>query len=191
MVLILALCVRVLVMDIVPVNGQQNVAQFNADVIASSTLLGVPVQFRCNVQWTYEVTLDFVLHGTPYTFNITKWRSSGMAKFIRLFYSRARDVAKFGQPTYTDEGELVTSPTSEQKTMAVLQASYDILQCVDLIMTKYKSSVLDYASWYRESHKEEDTYSDYVTKLACHFIVHTNMLAPNIAWEVVKFPNFP
>lgn len=158
------------------------------DTRSMSLLLGgVACVVNFKVAHSYAVTADFLLHGKPYTFNFTKWRSNGMARFLRTFYSMPRNAALFGTVTIDDEGELTSAPNLSQKIEAVIQAATDVFSCVDSIMKVHGHGVLDYAIWYREHYTKEDTYIDYITKMACHAIVHSNVVAPSVTWELVKF----
>jgi hypothetical protein len=147
------------------------------------------VTVNVTMERSFAVQLDFILHGRPYSFSMTKWSSrGGMAKFISLFYSSAgRDPAVFGSVVYDDSGEMVSGPKDDQKIQAVLQACKDIFRCLDQLLSANGSGLMDYAVWYREKHREEDTYSDYITKQVCHNIVHEELLAPATAWKLVKF----
>lgn len=150
-------------------------------------LLGAPTHVQITVTQSYAATINFTLFGKPYTFTITKWQARGQANFIRLFYSLPRDANVFGAPMFNDEGMLVQAPSVRQKTQAIIQACQDVLACVNAIFHRHGRSLLDYAVWYRERHPEEDTYSQYITKITAHCIVHADLLAPNVAWELVLF----
>jgi hypothetical protein len=79
--------------------------------------------------------------------------------------------------------------TRNQKIRMVRQACEDLMQCLDLLVQKYARSILDYAVWYREKHTESDTYCEYITLVCAHSIAHTKFLAPNVRWELVRFPH--
>ena len=148
---------------------------------------GVTCAVSFFVAKTFAVTADFLLHGKPYTFNMTKWRSNGMARFIRLFYTLPRDSTRFGNVALDSEGELTSAPSLQNKIEMVLEAALNIFCCVDDIMKVHGHGVLDYANFYREKYQQEGTYIDYITKVACHVIVHSNVLAPSVTWTLVKF----
>jgi len=149
---------------------------------------GAPCGVDVNIQRSYAATIDFLYHGKPYTFNCTKWRAAGMARFLTVFYATARDPATFGAVAYDPEGQLTAQPTQAQKFEAILQACKDVIGTLDLILTTHGRAVLDYAVWFRETHKAETTYSEYIAVMTCHNIVHSNFLAPGVTWAVVMLP---
>jgi hypothetical protein len=75
----------------------------------------------------------------------------------------------------------------EHRVAAVVQACKDVIHTLDRILAAYERSVLDYACWYREKHPETDTYSQLITLVCCHCIVHSDFLAPNLNYELVVF----
>lgn len=153
-----------------------------------SNLLGVDVEVKLTIAATYAATFDFTLHGTPYTFLVTKWSSKGFAKFGTAFFNAAtRDTATFGTFAEAADGTVSFSMTTCQKLNMIEQGVKDVLVCIDKIGRFYQRAVLDYAVWYRENHQEVDTYEQYITRTACCAIVHVNFLAPNINWEIVRF----
>ena len=172
----------------------------NQDVMALSevvfskhvavTLAGAPCGVDINIQRSYAATIEFIYCGKPYTFNATKWRSSGMSRFISLFYAPvlARDATVFGTATFDAEGQIISQPSQAQKFEAIAQACVDVLATLDLILVKYGRSVLDYAVWFRETRPSEATYREYIAVIACHSIVHSNFLAPGVTWDVVTLP---
>ena len=90
------------------------------------------------------------------------------------------------QPVASSLKRIAGSPADIRK-VTLMQAAKDVVRCLDKVAQHYKSAVLDYATWYREAHKEEATYSEFITRLTCHLIVHTSFLSPNLVWDVVQF----
>jgi len=138
---------------------------------------------------TYLTVIDFTIHGTPYTFTITKWQSKLLRGFLERFHAYTpRDEVQFGHMEVDEEGNTNLVMNLDQKINTVVQASKDVLGCLDKISNYYKRSVLDYAVWYREKYPVmEERYNQLITKLTCHLIVHTDFLAPNLHWDVVEF----
>ena len=158
------------------------------EVTVSLALMGTQVPVNVRVFSTYLTTLDFSLYGSMHTFSIDKWRSGKFTKFFERFHCHApRDAAIYGSMATNEEGAHTFSTNLDQKVNAVMQAAKDVVHCLDKIAQHYKSAVLDYATWYREAHKEEATYSEFITRLTCHLIVHTSFLSPNLVWDVVQF----
>ena len=81
----------------------------------------------------------------------------------------------------------IPNMTGPQKIEAIMQAIVDIFITINAILVKHQRGVLDYAIWYRERAGDADTYSKYITLVACHCIVHANLLVPTITWERVEF----
>jgi hypothetical protein len=158
------------------------------EVTVSLTLMGAKVPVNIRVFSTYLTTLDFSLYGSMHTFSIDKWRSGKFTRFFELFHGFApRDADMYGSMATNEEGMHVFNANVDQKVNAVMYAAKDVVICLDKIGQHYKSSVLDYATWYREAHKEDSTYSEFITRLTCHLIVHTSFLSPNIDWVVIQF----
>jgi len=152
------------------------------------TLGGAPCGVDITIQHSYDTTMEFIYHGKPYTFTSTKWRASGMARFLSVFYATARDPATFGVVTYGGEGELTSQPTQPQKFEAIVQACKDVMATLDLILTTHGRAVLDYAVWFRETKPAEDTYSQYIAVLTCRNIVRSNFMEPSVVRTVVMLP---
>jgi hypothetical protein len=148
---------------------------------------GIFARASISVFMNYAANIDFVVHGKPYTFSVTKWSRNGMANFMRLFFSLPRDTAVFGRLVLDEAGEAVSVPNTAQKTAAVIQACKEMLHTVGLFLENHGRAILDYAVWYRENHSEEDTYAQYITKIAAHCVVHSNFMAPSVQWPLVLF----
>lgn len=152
------------------------------------TLMGVEIPVNIRVFSTYLTILDFSLYGSMHTFSIDKWRSRRFTSFFERFHCFAdRDTDIYGSMETNEEGMHVFSANMDQKVNAVMHAAKDVVLCLDKIGQHCKNSVLDYATWYSEAHKEDSTYSEFITQLTCHLIVHNNFLSPNIDWVVIQF----
>ena len=151
-------------------------------------LQDIEIQFRFSVKQDYAVSLEFTMRGKPYSFNLIRWKQKGQSKFLPLFHEHSgRVLEEFGQIIYTDDMMPVFQMTEDQHVAAVLQATKDVLTTLDKIVQHYERSVLDYCVWYRENHQETGTYSELITLMCCHCVVHSNFLAPNISYEIIKF----
>ena len=158
------------------------------DEVVHVTLLAARVPVTIKVFSTYLTVIDFSLYGSLHTFTIKKWRSSQFTGFFKRFHVHTvRDAAKFGSMTMDAEGACTFHADVHQKVAAVLQAAKDVISCLDRIAEHHKSAILDYATWYREAHKEEDSYAELITRITCHLIVHTGFFSPNIHWDLVQF----
>ncbi|PNH10482.1 hypothetical protein TSOC_002812 [Tetrabaena socialis] len=134
----------------------------------NATVLGVVVEVKLTIWATYAASFDFTMHGSPYTFVITKWSGRGFAAFGTLcFNASARDPHQFGTSSEAADGTVSFSMDKTQKLNMVEQGVKDILTCIDKIGCHYQRSVLDYAVWYHEKHLEVETYEQYITWAAC------------------------
>ena len=84
-----------------------------------------------------------------------------------------------------DDGRITASP--EQRLNCIKQGCLDIMKCVEKILIVHGRGILDYAVWHRERLTNEDNYGTYIMRIACHSIVHSDFMAPNITWEMVEF----
>lgn len=163
------------------------------DVVLRTTsrtmsIMGVTVAVKVSIRGTYATTFDFTMHGSPYTFVITKWSGRGFAKFGTLFFNAApRDPLQFGTFSEAPDGTVTFCMDTTQKLNAIEQGVWDVILCIDEIGCHHKRAVLGYAVWYCEKHPEIDTYAQYITWVACCGIVHVEFLAPNVSWDLVLF----
>ena len=56
-----------------------------------------------------------------------------------------------------------------------MEAVLDIMSHMDQIFKMNKRSILDYAAWYLEKHKEVETYAQYIPLITCHCIAHSEL----------------
>ena len=151
-------------------------------------LFGARIAVELTIYSSYITTIDLTLHGQPYTFSATRWCGQGFLGFQKRFHAHCpRDEHIFGPFLLDAEGAPRSTKTLAHKLAIVVQACEDVLSCVHKICVVQGRGILDYAVWYRERHPQEGTYSEFITRLACHFIVHTNFLAPGVAYELVQF----
>jgi hypothetical protein len=154
----------------------------------NAVVMGLTVKIELEIRSTYEACINFSLHGMPYTFTITRWSRRGFAKFATIFFNyKQRDPARFGHFSEDADGTVNFSMTTDQKLNVIEEGIRDIISCINMIGVKYQRSILDYAVWYREKYPNDDTYESFITLYACHCIVHSDFMAPNITWEVIQF----
>lgn len=136
-----------------------------------------------------KTSLDFSLHGKLYQFIVTQWSARGFSNFYYAFHKHEqRNTHVFGGFSETAEGFVAETPvTREHKIHVIMQACRDIITCLNKIFSVHGRGILDYAVWYRETHKDKETYSQIITLITCHSIVHSNLLAPLVRWELVQF----
>jgi len=147
------------------------------------TLIGNQVEVEVQIQATYLTILNFTFLTHPYTFQISKWRARGQAKFYTLFHEKVRNQNEFG--CILDDGSV--QKTQQQKINTVIQAVREFFHCLDQILRAHQRSVIDYAVWYRERPMADENYSTYITLLVCHCIVHTNFMYPSATYELVEY----
>lgn len=152
------------------------------------TIWGQQITVRYTINNSLAASLDFNLHGSAHNFSIDNWSRKGYTSFGKRFFNYApRDVRTFGTMAEGDLGEITLDQSTQQKVSVIEQGLKDIMHCVSLIATKYKRAMIDYAIWYRETYPREDTYDLFITRRACHLIVHTNIHAPDLVYDIVRF----
>ena len=147
------------------------------------------------------------LVGTDYIFPITHWRTTAINTLVKRFHLLPRDPSQYGQVIENDEGNITQNVDSHQKVREAYSMNTSFLKllkrtvyivgkhciassqgCDDHFGLKmHRRSVLEYAIWYRQNHEENQTCSECITRVTCHQIAHTNFMAPNVRWTVVRF----
>lgn len=149
----------------------------------------VDVQFR--TLGNQETYIDFVFFQHSYSFHITKWSRSGINRFCDAFvqhYGKGENN-KYGE----EQADIVTGEptvvcrTVEQRKNCLRQAIRDVMETLGKIFIVHGRGVLDYAVWYRENKQDESNYDLYITRICCHCIVHSNFIAPNADYTIVRF----
>lgn len=149
----------------------------------TSKFMDTNVEVCVIIDEDYKTTAKFSLYGRPYKFDIVSWSRRDLTPFLLLFFSFVhRDEEKFG---LCAQGYI--NMTSEHKVNAVIQGVKDVIHCIDIIASKHKQSLIDYAVWYNENYPKWTTYDTYITTVACNIIANTYFLAPGASWEIVRF----
>ena len=158
--------------------------------IITVRVLGTNIRVHVKIFASWLTTLDFNFQGCPYTFIIDRWRSRNFGGFLRLFFAHGdRDEHQFGALIDDGAGNTRAEMDITQKKATVMQAVRDVLTCLAQIAETYQRSIVDYALWYRERRVDEEmTYKQFITRVTCNQIVHTDFMAPaGLAWELVEF----
>jgi hypothetical protein len=173
-------------------------------------VMGNTIPVDVSIENTYKAAIDFTLFTIPYTFTIDRWARRGLAGYLRHFHDHVpRDVATYGyrvvdvngaETIYEDgtditdngAGTFTVGPTAKamnqgQKLNCIEQGCRDIIVCLGQIGAAHQRSMLEYAVWYRENHQTPANYSQFITLVTCHNIVHGDFMAPNVNWTVVEF----
>lgn len=154
----------------------------------SQRMFNTSIMFRYTVSSSYVLRADFTLGGRTYTFNMSRWSGRGLSKFLTLFFEyKKRDEKLHGILKVSKNGSEFLM-NSKQKLQVILQAARDVLTTIDLFYHVHGRGIVDYCIWYREAHESVETYAKYVTIVACHCVVHSELLAPQITWKLVTFP---
>ena len=134
---------------------------------------------------SFAASISFPYGRRRYSFGIIKWSGTGFYKFIKLFHEAdsARDADVFGTPLV--DGGATTLFATAQCLRAMVQACRDILALLDRILAARGKDTFSYAVWYRENHREQRTYSQYIARIACKCIARTNFLVCDSAYDVV------
>lgn len=145
-----------------------------------------------------KITVELILHGSyqmecsfnlgfqAYRFNITKWSKNGFANFFRKFHKFCdhRDASIYGK---LDDDENIDA-SSDQRKNCIYQATRDVFATISKIVQYHQRSIIEYSIWFRESApKDTDLYSDYITLIAAHCILHSNLMVAKIQYEDVRF----
>ena len=153
-----------------------------------SVLATSKVNVTFAMKFSYETSMEFSWMGRAYTFNVLAWKARGFDKFVKLFHQfTPRDPDVYGNITEGVDGQPLINMDTEHKGNAIFQGCQDIMICLNKIFTCYQSSIMDYAMWYRENHKEETDYSSYITLRTCHCIVHSELFSPCTPRTLIKF----
>jgi len=137
------------------------------------------------IRGSYQVAVSFDWCSRSYRFMITRWSANGFNGFISRFHQHCpRDPKVFG----TCSVEQGLQASTEQKLLCVYQATADVFRTIDLIASKHRRSLLEYAIWFKHAARVDmGTYRDYITTLACDAIIECNLMAPNVNYEDVRF----
>jgi hypothetical protein len=159
---------------------------YQEDIVVTIGGLDTTAAIEINQQ-TFAATILFWYARRTYGFNITKWSGTGLPKLVELFYAadEARDPEVFGVP-FADNTSGAAFVPSEQCVRVMVKACKDILVLLDCILVARGKDVFSYAVWYRENHREEDTYKQYISKITCKCIVRTNFLVCDAVYDVVN-----
>ena len=166
----------------------------------STPILGQETLVKFKIYNNYEVLAEFSSHDAPYQFLMKKWAKTkegvqdaewSFDAFANLAYGKfgpSCDV--FGivktttEPDGTRTSKLVQTP--EQILNILKYATTEVFQCAEAIITKYRRSLLDYAIHHREQGLHS-TYEQYIHLVACHCLVHSKFLAPNVHFPMVDY----
>lgn len=175
----------------------------------SANVMGNVVPVHVSIENTYKSSIDFTLFGNPYSFVVEKWARRGLTAYLTFFHSfTPRDMAQFGLRTedasgavnfYEDDTDIVQNVdgsytigpakamTIAQKLNCIERGCRDVISCLGQIGEIHQRSMMEYAVWFRENFQIPSSYSDFISLVTCHCIVHNDFMVPNIVWTVVKF----
>lgn len=154
------------------------------------TLDDHPVHVTVELNSTnHRCDITFALNRRNYSMTLFEpWRGPQRRhNFLVRFHNHYQDLDadKFG--AFDHLGETVIAAASQQRN-CILRCVWDVISCIGQLMAGQGRSVLDYAVWYREQPQPVDiSYSVMVTRLACHCIVHSNLLAGSAQYQRQEF----
>lgn len=150
--------------------------------------VSVLVQCDTTVLGVVTCTFNYLRHN--YTFDLSSWSGRGQQAFLVLFLGTYNDAQTYG--SLTPDGGLTM--TKQQKIACYRRATRDVLKTVADITERHQRSVIDYAMWYRERVQPPDehanpteAYAHYITRLACHCIVHSEFMYGAVNYDLVRF----
>ena len=111
-----------------------------------------------------------------------------------MFWIEKRDFEQFGA-IIADKSNRSVEMNFVNKMNMIMQAVNDVCVCVEKLYTAYPSSLVGYATWYIDQKPDDDddddedkeSYSAYITKIACDCIVTCNLIPPNCSFRLVEF----
>eukprot|EP00047_Mylnosiga_fluctuans_P012099 m.270967 g.270967 ORF g.270967 m.270967 type:complete len:108 (-) comp40151_c0_seq1:192-515(-) len=80
----------------------------------------------------------------------------------------------------------VTNYTLQQKELALEQGIKDVIDAINGIFNLHDREMVDYAIYHREKYVSTDpepSYNEYITLIACHFLIHTEFMPPTVTWH--------
>jgi len=103
---------------------------------------------------------------------------------LRLFHEDGgRDSELFGG--FDEEGNYFGNV--DQKNNCVAQGCLDVIKTLDKITKAQQRFTVDYAIWYREKFNGLRSYSQYITRITCHCIAHSQFFAGQVQYELTEF----
>ena len=88
-------------------------------------------------------------------------------------------------PPLTAACNYFATVTCASQANVALQAAKDVMTTFGKILETH--GPLEYAIWHIQSHEENQTYSEYITRVTCHQIAHMKFIAPDVRWTLVPF----
>eukprot|EP00835_Amoeboradix_gromovi_P003764 NODE_261_length_12589_cov_0.423139.p6 type:complete len:175 gc:universal NODE_261_length_12589_cov_0.423139:7187-7711(+) len=152
-----------------------------------ATIMDSNITVHVNLFNNYRVVMDFNWLNTLYNFDVNSWSGRGLTTLVTFFLNHSpRDPNVFGSISPVDG---TISVTGQQKKDIILQACKDIFHVIDQVVEKHGRSLLDYAVWYRDkrANYNPSDYAQYITREACNCIVHGELLAPNVLYDLVQY----
>ena len=126
-----------------------------------TTILSLPTKVDYKIYSDYRIKADFTSHGTPYTFEMLRWRKTkdGITK-ARITYNQfALLVLQVFWPESDVFGKLDHNSNPDQTDEEVLAtlryAMIDVFKCAEQILAKHKRSFLDYCLYHRAQDKDK------------------------------------
>lgn len=147
-------------------------------------IMGVVVTAEIKVCNNFKTILSFSYGGDTYTFTIVDWAGVRFSWFLTRLITYYGPDAGYG--TVDEEGAI--RATLEEKFLAVERGILDICRTFNLIFESYDTAALSYATWFSEEYRiNDESYEDYITKLACTNMVEQKLIGPVTGWHIVKF----
>ena len=146
---------------------------------------GSNIEVAFNIYTDHRAVCTFSYMARSYIFEMGCWKGTKpFNDFIRKFHAANNNPVEYGTTLEND----IVDATFDQQVSIVRKAVRDCFTYLDQLLHTQDRAIVDYAMWYRERYgKELNTYSDYIQVVTCNCIVHSEFIAPNIAWMVVPF----
>jgi hypothetical protein len=161
----------------------------------TTPILAIDTKINYKILNNYEARTSFRFFGSDYEFCMNKWINSPINKneytntfdkFAQLVLDKFSKVSScFGFISkYNDS---ISYHYNEDHIIQMIQYSiWQIFVCVDEIVQKYFKDILDYAN-YHLKHQNLNNYEEFIHWMACHCLLNSNFLAPDIEYPIIEY----
>lgn len=150
---------------------------------------GAATRVSCGVLPVGSVVCNFSVGRRAYEFRLTKCSGGGAYAFLSRFVQVYPDRETYGGFVRLDpdDVDLCIQQTPAQKLRMLERMARDVIACLSDIVGRHGREIVNYAIWYRENVRDDDTYSWLVCYMACCGIIHCNYMAGTVTYDRVGF----
>lgn len=163
-------------------SGPQEVNVEEEDVLYKSAFSAQITTFKTDVQVSVlkslNTHLNYNYQSQRLNFTVTRWSGAQFEAFLEAFHHwGSRDEAVFGRLFHQADGGLHTEITSQQELNSIIQASNDIIDCLDMMVAQHGGDLRQLCPKYVKGLQNGTTYSDIVTKVTASCILQSGFQA--------------